>query len=110
MLRAQAAPFDRDQRLGDRAAERVARAEQDDPVGRIFAHRDLDSAGEIVGLEDLGDEGVAAQARAIARERAPDMAAAVDHRNAGGPNQSAGRLARRGRTSPASAGCGRGRD
>ena len=62
LLRAQALPFDRDQGLGDRAAERIAGAEQDDPVGRIFAHRDLDGAGEIIGFEDLGGEGVVAAA------------------------------------------------
>src|SRR5690348_10318735 len=33
-LRREALPLDRDQRLGDRAAERVAGTEQDDPVGR----------------------------------------------------------------------------
>ena len=64
----EAPPFDRDQGLGDGAAERVARAEQDDPVGRIFAHRDLDGAGEIVGFEDLGGERVVAQ-RLAARWR-----------------------------------------
>jgi hypothetical protein len=79
--------LDRDQRLGDRAAERVAGAEQDDPVGRIFRTATWIARVKSIGFEDLGDEGVIstriAQGRGAAGEGPPDMAAAVDHRHVG---------------------------
>src|SRR3546814_17647180 len=79
-------PADADQRLRDRAAERVAGAGEDDDVGRVFLDRDLHRQREIIGRENLVVEGVIPDFGRIAREAAPAMAAPVDQRAPGPPD------------------------
>src|SRR3546814_12864421 len=79
-LAGKALPADADQRLRDRAAERVAGAGQDDDVRGELLERDLHREREVIGRENLMAESLIPHIGRIAGEAAPDMATAVEQR------------------------------